>query len=86
MGGEWVGGGWVGDQLLIKKLTSPQLSFSAAGTWLSLAKVVSMKHQFVPLSAYPLTHEEIAVLIFMLCLYLSTKPNKAGSSENEASD
>ena len=30
-------GGWVGDQLLIIKLTSAQLSFAAAGTWLSLA-------------------------------------------------
>ena len=31
-------GGWVGGQLLIIKLISAQLSFAAAGTWLSLAK------------------------------------------------
>ena len=36
----WMGGwlvAWLGAQLLIIKLTSAQLSFPAAGTWLTLA-------------------------------------------------
>ena len=35
--------GWVGGQLLIIKLISAQLSFAAAGTWLSLAIDIGME-------------------------------------------